>query len=322
MSTDTPSSPSTDTPSSPTPENPTPDTATPARSSACRGRLVVGYLATPSGNDGVALAAALARKTGASIDLVCVVHPVPYDGSPGLEQYEARLEEQAGRWLAEGATLVPDDIETRAIVTVNESFAAGLIEIAEANGADLIVVGGTGDGLFSRHNLGTVSTELLHSAPLPVALAPRGYATRSEVALDMVTVAVPVRPSASDPLPFAIELAESAHLDLRLVSLVSLDSPFEDDTSRAARAKQVEVARDLLEHTRAAVEADLDIEVLVADGPTLDEALDNLEWDQNDLVAVGSGHLGAANRVFLGSTAARILRWTTAPVIVIPRTGA
>lgn len=284
-------------------------------------RLTVGYLATPSGHDGVVLAAAIARATGAGIDLVCVVHPVPYDGHPGIEQYQARLESQAAHWLREGAALVPEGIDTRAVVVVNDSFTAGLIEVAEQSQAKMIVVGGTGDGVISRHTLGTVSTELLHSSPLPVALAPRGYADRTGVALDMVTVAVPVAPSASDPLPFAVDLAEAAHLDLRLISLVSLDAPVEDATSRSARARQVQVVRDLLDEVRAAVCADLDIEVLVADGPTLDDALDNLTWDQNDLVAVGSGHLGADNRVFLGSTAARILRRTTAPVLVVPRSG-
>ena len=71
--------------------------------------------------------------------------------------------------------------------------------------------------------------------------------------------------------------------------------------------------------TAYGLDVDLEVDVLVADGDTLDEALANLPWDANDIVAVGSGHLGADNRVFLGTTAARILRWTTAPVIVVPK---
>ncbi|MCH5643565.1 MULTISPECIES: universal stress protein [unclassified Gordonia (in: high G+C Gram-positive bacteria)] len=282
-------------------------------------RLTVGYLATPSGNDGVALACALASATGAAIDLVCVVKPMVFDGSPGLDQYQERLENQAAQWLSEGAARIPDGVETRTVVVVNESFAAGLIGLAEQAGAAMIVVGGTNDGVLRRHSLGTVSTELLHSSPLPVALAPRSYADRENVSLDMITVAVPVKQSAANPLPFALELAELGRLDLRLLSLVSLDSPFDDDSARAARAHQVSVAKELLEATKASVDTDLDVDVVVADGSTLDEALDNLTWDQNDLVAVGSGHLGADKRVFLGSTAARILRWTTAPVIVTPK---
>ena len=287
-------------------------------SAASPKRVAVGYLATQSGDDGVALGAAIATKTGAAIDLICVVHPVPYDGQPGIDQYMERLENQAAEWRADGASRIPEGIEVRTVVTVHESFTEGLIEVAEQTGAAMIVVGGTGDGIISRHALGTVSTELLHSSPLPVALAPRGYARRSDVVIDMITVAVPVKKSASDPLPFAIRFAEAASIDVRLLSLVSLD-PTVDDTSLAVRKQQVDVARKLLEHTRDQLDVDLEVDVLVADGDTLDEALANLPWDANDIVAVGSGHLGADNRVFLGTTAARILRWTTAPVIVVPK---
>lgn len=283
------------------------------------GRLAVGYLATPSGRDGVALAVAIARVTGAAIDLICVVHPVEYDGQPGLREYQERIENQAAQWLADGAAEIPDDIEKRTIVTLDDSFAQGLIDAAQRAGAEMIVVGGTGDGLFRRHSLGTVSTELLHSSPLPVALAPRGYAERPPAQLDSVTVAVSVKPGRSNPLPFALTLATSSGLDVRLLSLVSLNSPFDDESSRDAREQQVTVAQKLLDETRSTVPDDLDVDVLVADGATLDEALDNLPWDDGDIVAVGSGHLGTINRVFLGSTAARILRWTTAPVIVVPR---
>ncbi|GAB99688.1 Usp family protein [Gordonia namibiensis NBRC 108229] len=300
-------------PDAETPIDPTDDPGTP--------RLTVGYLATPSGADGVVLAVALARVTGAAIDLVCVVRPTPYDGQPGLAQYQQRIEAQAADWLREGAELIPAGFSYRTVVTVNESFADGLASHAVDTGAKMIVVGGTGDGLLSRHTLGTVSNELVHSSPVPVALAPRGYADRVDAVLDMVTVAVPVRPGEDNPLPFAEKLAERAKLDLRLLSLVSLESPFDDDSSRDVRAAQIAVARELLEKTRSEVNPELEVDVLVADGTTLDEALANLPWDANDIVAIGSGHLGSPNRVFLGSTASRILRWTTAPVIVVPKSG-
>lgn len=303
---------STDTPATDNPATDNPATGNPYR-------LAVGYINTPSGKDGVAFAAALAAVTGAAIDLICVLHPVPYDGNPGVGGYMERVENQAAEWLAEGAALIPDGIETRAVVTVNDSFTAGLIEIARQAGAAMIVVGGATDGLIRRHRLGTVSTELLHSSPLPVALAPRGYVERRRVKIDMLTVAVPATDSGSSPLPFSLGLAELASIDIRLLSLVSLDLPFADESSLEARKQQVAVAQKLLEDTRASVDLDIDVEVLVADGDTLDEALDNLPWDDNDIVAVGSGRLGADDRVFLGTTAARILRWTTAPVIVVPR---
>ena len=38
------------------------------------------------------------------------------------------------------------------------------------------MVGGARDGFFGGHTIGPVTGALLHSSPIPVALAPRGYA--------------------------------------------------------------------------------------------------------------------------------------------------
>ena len=70
--------------------------------------------------------------------------------------------------------------------------------------------------------------------------------------------------------------------------------------------------------TRALPDAP-DIECLVADGITLESALKKLNWDDSDLLVVGSSRFAAPRRIFLGSTAARILAGTDAPVIVVPK---
>ena len=64
-----------------------------------------------------------------------------------------------------------------------------------------------------------------------------------------------------------------------------------------------------------------EIASLVADGTTLESALKKLKWESSDLLVVGSSRFAAPRRVFLGSTAARILAGTDAPVVVIPRYG-
>lgn len=64
-----------------------------------------------------------------------------------------------------------------------------------------------------------------------------------------------------------------------------------------------------------------EIESLVADGLTLESALKKLNWDDTDILVVGSSRFAAPRRIFLGSTAARILAGTDAPVVVVPRDG-
>ena len=57
---------------------------------------------------------------------------------------------------------------------------------------------------------------------------------------------------------------------------------------------------------------------MVADGSTLDEAVGNLEWKPGDVLLLGSSRLAIPKRVFLGSSAAKILRAAPVPVVVVP----
>jgi nucleotide-binding universal stress UspA family protein len=55
------------------------------------------------------------------------------------------------------------------------------------------------------------------------------------------------------------------------------------------------------------------------EGPTVEDAVRKLEWHDGDLIMVGSSRLGAPRRLFLGSTAAKMLRVLDVPMMVVPR---
>ena len=282
--------------------------------------LTVGYLATPTGDDGVALASALARTFDATVDVVLVVREELPDGHPGRAEYQQWLIEHGEQWAGKAvAALAADGVHATATVTVGESFAQKLIEFAEQHDSDLIVVGGARDGFFGRHTIGPVTGALLHTSPIPVALAPRGYAEDPDDSFDAVTAAVPTRPGEDNPLPFALTLASAAQLEIRMLSLVSAENLAEAADAKEVRAAQVAAAeKNLIEAARAVPDSP-DIESLVASGMTLESALKKLKWEDGDLLVVGSARFAAPRRIFLGSTAARILAGVDVPVIVVPR---
>ncbi|MEH3132395.1 MAG: universal stress protein [Mycolicibacterium neoaurum] len=282
--------------------------------------LTVGYLATPTGDDGVALAAALARTFDADVDVVLVVREELPDGHPGRAQYQELLLEKGKQWIIKAVdTLTGAAKSVHANVLVGESFAEELLRFAESHHSDLIVVGGARDGFFGGHVIGPVSSALLHSSPIPVALAPRGYADDAPETIAAVTAAVPSRPGDDNPLPFAITLASAANLPIRMVSLVSAENLSEAEDLKELRATQIAAAQENLSVAARALPDSPDIESLVADGMTLESALKKLNWDDDDILVVGSSRFAAPKRIFLGSTASRILAGTDAPVIVIPR---
>jgi len=284
--------------------------------------LTVGYLATPTGDDGVALAAALARSFDASVDVVLVVREELPDGHPGRAEYQQMLIERGEDWVSRAVDrLAARGVSATSTVTVGDSFAESLVGFAEQKSSDLIVVGGARDGFFGGHTIGPVTSALLHSSPIPVALAPRGYADDPDEAIAALTAAVPTRPGDDNPLPFAITLASAAGLAIRMLSLVSAENLAEADSAREVRQIQVTAAEENLAVAARALPDAPEIESLVADGMTLESALKKLKWEDGDLLVVGSSRFAAPRRIFLGSTAARILAGVDVPVIVIPREG-
>ncbi len=158
-------------------------------------RLVVGYLATPSGEDGLALGAQLARSLGAQLDICMVLPPdrtVPAR-VPAETGYDDILASRAQRWLDEAKSSVPSDIDVDVHLSFHESFAQGILDEVTRLDAHAIVVGAAGDGLLGRHSVGSVSTELLHSAHVPLCLAPRGYRHSSAKKIREVTCALGTR---------------------------------------------------------------------------------------------------------------------------------
>ena len=286
--------------------------------------LTVGYLATPTGEDGIALSATLATTFGAAVDVLIVVrHELP-DGHPGRAQYQDFLLQRGEEWVTAAAERLVssmgsgDGSNVKATAVVGDSYAESLISFAVDTSSDLIVLGGARDGLLGRHTIGSVAGELLHSCPIPVALAPRGYADAPAPRLSRITVAVPTHANDDNPLPFALELAGSAGLVVRLVSLVTVDESPEDRTAEQWRQARVEAAEENLQRAAQLLPDQRGIESIVAEGSTLETALTQLTWSTGDVLLVGSGRLAPPRRIFLGSTAARILAGTAVPVIVVP----
>lgn len=280
-------------------------------------RYVVGYSANARGHDAVNLAVSLARGRGASLDLVLVVPEIQQFGAAHAPKagFENLLHEQARQWLDEALALVPDDVPAQSHIRSGDSDAQTLIEAAEELGADVLVIGATSSGLFKRFTIGSVASALLHASTVPVALAPHGY-YRQE-ALTRISCGLGTRAGAEKLLDFAIGMAANRAVPLRVVSLLALDGG--DSTAAAA-------AREYAEKTVAAaapvspsgVQLAAKTEVVVAQGRSIEEAVDGLDWEDGEVLVIGSSRLAQGRSIFLGSTANRILRALPVPMLVVP----
>jgi nucleotide-binding universal stress UspA family protein len=283
-------------------------------------KLVVGFLATPGGADAVALGVRLARTLGAQLELCLVLPPDRAETARlSVGTFDSLLAEQAQKWLKEA--VIPADVVARSHVSFAESFADGLLrEIARLE-ADAIVVGGAGGGLAGPLSLGSVVNELLHSSPVPVAVAPRGTRHSDVERVREVTCAIGERQGADLLLRTAVRFSKAAGTPLRLASLVALDPMFGRlrGDADAVRDRALAHAQHTLDIAKDALPETISVTSTVVDGATVEDAVSKLDWRDGDLIMVGSSRLSAPRRLFLGSTAAKMLRVLDVPMMVVPR---
>ncbi len=287
------------------------------------GLIVVGYTATDAGEDAVALGTRLAAASGSSLEIVVVLPAEDRSViTPPDASYDRYLVDQAAIWLEEATRKIPDAVAFGTNVRFADSFAEGLVAAADEFNASHIVVGAANGGLRGRHRLGSVATELLHFSPVPVVLAPEGSRRiDASTGVTRVTAAIGTRPGAEALLEEAISLASSTHSELRLVSLVTVDLPSSVDTG-VIRVVGAAHADEVLSQARAALPSGVEAEAIAAQGDSIEDAVTHLGWEPGEIAVVGSSRLAQPRRLFLGSTAAKMLHELPVPMIVVPRTRA
>lgn len=291
--------------------------------------LLVGFDPDGHGRAVLHLAAMLARSADEDL-LVCAVVPAPWAPSPARVDAEYRdyLQRTAEGALSEARGRLPEDLPVEVLVHHARSAPAGLLEVAEEREAALIVVGSATHGGLGRVTLGSVGSRLMHSSPVPVAVAPRGFRTRPDARVRRVTAAFGNPAGADDLVIGAAGVAARVGAALRLASFaVRPRAPYTvavgreaDDAMIAAWVSDMEAAaRAALEQVEELPSKPAQLEAVVGRGETWDEALEDIDWDEGDVLVVGSSTIGPVAAVFLGSRANKIVRHSPVPVVAVPR---
>lgn len=111
----------------------------------------------------------LGSKFGAKIYLLTVVpEPQFFDQNPTSFPYSTEIEkantERAEFVLSEGEDILKDYEYEHEVFYTNGNPAQKIVEFADKNGIDLIVMGNRGLGAFSRTLLGSVSNKVINTA--------------------------------------------------------------------------------------------------------------------------------------------------------------
>ena len=139
--------------------------------------VLVGYSPEARGRGGLELAAMLARSSGDQLVVCCVV-PDRWE-TPSMarvdKEYADHLKGLAGAALADAQEILGDDAGAEYVVRTGRSVPSALMSEAETRGARVLVLGSSSHGSWGHIALGSVTDRLLHSARVPIAMAPRGF---------------------------------------------------------------------------------------------------------------------------------------------------
>jgi nucleotide-binding universal stress UspA family protein len=284
-------------------------------------RIIVAVDGSQGSTDAIALASTLAGITGFGLTFVNVF---PYDPSPSRavnREFEDYLR-QDSRELLERVRDAHGDATVELKTIANPSAAHGLHELAEREQADLIVVGSTHTGRAGRVLPGSTAERLLHGAPCPVAVAPNGYAQRSDKPLAVLGCGYDGSPSSRRALEEAGRLAAATGARLRAIRVFEpllYDLP----PGNAAFGGMASYNDSL--HVRAGEELEAAVASIETEGAESQlevgnaaEVLADASGDL-DLLLLGSRGYGPLHAVMVGGVSGPLVREAACPVIVFPR---
>ena len=303
------------------PNLPAPTRRHAARNPASIAHIAVGVSPRPEGRDAAVLGAALARATGGDLMLIAVIaDPIVV---PPIGMSWKNLRKEAHEGLAE----IRDDVMPGARIAVRTdlSVARALRRVVAREHCDLLVVGSSPKAAEGSVRIGKRVRQLIGYASCPLAIAPRGIHSKTEVPLKRVGVGYDGGADSASALSVAASISVAAGAELRVCGVV-------DDRAKSALWSPVRDTRELVEvDDLVRSEQDLLRERAVAAAHALDpsarveirrgrpaDALLELSADI-DLLVIGSRRWGAVARLLLGSTGESLAYHATCPILIVPR---
>jgi len=267
--------------------------------------ILIGFDETPYGLDALALGLQLAGETGEPVT-VATAFPDDERGLIVASQdrrwlNEVRAVAEAKLDAAREAVAGRPDVEFVPLGPASASRA--LHQYAEKTKPYAIVVGSSEHSAIGRISPGSTVERLLHGAPCPVAVAPRGYRRRAQP-IRSIAVAYDGTQEADEALAVAARVAGRVEATVRLVVVASEDEQGASSLVGAA-------AERLAGAVKVSSEVVRDEDVV--------EALADLPGEHPDLLVCGSRGYGPLKQILLGSVSTQLIRKAAYPVLVVPR---
>ncbi|MFC4358309.1 universal stress protein [Halobium salinum] len=282
-------------------------------------------LLATDGSVGAAVATAqavtLAAAFGSTLHVVSVV-PTPGRRSASATGDSGPPLDDAAAALATSAEAAVDDAETTARergLRVETAVERGrphrvVLEHADRVGADLVVVGRHGRTNRPEFLLGSTAERVVREATTPVLTA-----TGADGFADVTAVLLPTDGSRGSlaALPHAAALARQFDAPVHVLAVTDV-SVFDPDVVVGLLGGLARLSERYADAAAATLDAEgISTETAIGEGVPAREILDYATEVGADLITMGTRGRRGTERLLLGSTASKVLRGATRPVLTV-----
>jgi nucleotide-binding universal stress UspA family protein len=274
----------------------------------------------PASDAAVNYAAGLAENYGATIHLLHVITPVSagayeyaIDTTEIMQSMETRSTDELNDLLARIRRAgVPAEAELR-FGDVYEQIKEAIVDIKP----DLIVMGTHGRRGVERWFMGSTTERLLRHSPVPlVTISAAGEKSLTGPRFRKILVTTDFSDGTPDALAYAFSVAQENESQVQLLHIIHDMSV---DLSGKYRGSLISGVRKQLEDLVPAGAGNwCDIVTRVETGVPYRIILRMIEDEKVDLLVMNIHGKGMLDRALLGSTAERVVRAASCPVMMIP----
>lgn len=257
-------------------------------------------------------AAWFAKRTGARLVLASAWLPQQSEGTPediAERRHQAALVLER-EWSEPARSL---GVESQTVQT--EGPPESLLEVADAEGADLIVVGNRGTGGHAAFHVGSVAHRLAHHTARPLAIIP---APAARAHPEVVVVGVDGSPGAAAAVRWCAEAAPG--LGARVVA-VAADEPFlEWATTSSPKGWRQRLLHHAEEWVAPIRDAEVPVTVVVRrDIHPVAAIAETANEFAAQMIVVGTHRPGTVTDGRLGGVALQLVHRAMLPVVLVPR---
>lgn len=277
-------------------------------------KILIAVDGSESGRNALHQAFKLANEEKCWITVTAVVPP--YEGdieTTGIRDIRAALRKPCQDVLAEVEKVAKTERMLVKTVCEEGEVYERIVDLAEAENCDVIVMGRRGLRPIERALVGSVTARVIGHTQRDVLVVPKGAA----VGWNTIVLATDGSRFSKAATERAIDFAKAYGGSLKVISVVDVPTEFYAEAPQAVDDLVVKAKEYTAGVKQAAERAGVAVETFIGEAEAY-QAINNLAREQKaDMIVLGSHGRTGIRRLLMGSVTEKVIGYAVCPVLVV-----